>query len=284
MMGDKQQSQRAVRTLPPALLKRSLDVGKDKRPGRAMRGDGWTPDRIRTFLEALAECGCVADAAARAGMSVRSAYYLRNRAENGAFRYAWDAARLLARDQMAENLTSRALNGYVEIVTRDGKPWLERRRYDNRLSLAMLARLDHLAEAQGEEAEIARIVAGEFEEFAGIVASGGVDASEFIARRRKLHGERGSSRIAGLLERLLRFVRHGAGLEPPVDTSDLDAQYSASWTEEQCARARKVGILKKRGGQDRTQDPEEELVWRTDRAGHGWWYLKDDPPSDEKVT
>ncbi len=277
MPDNRSANERANKRIPPVLLTRSLEAGRDRRPDQATREDGWTPDRIRIFLETLAECGCVADAARAADMSVRSAYYLRNRAENGAFRYAWDAARLLARDAMAETLTSRALNGYVEVVTRGGQPWMERRRFDNRLSLSMLRRLDQMAEAEGEEADIARMVAGEFDEFAGIVAAGGADASAFIAQRRKLAGERGSGRVAGLLGRLFRFVREGAGLEPPVDTSDLDPQYSASWTEEQCDRARKVGMLKKRGTKDPTQDPNQEVVLRD-----GWWRPKDSPPDNEK--
>ena len=40
---------------------------------RRFRHDGWTPDRQRDFIAALAQTGCVTDAAAAVGMSVRSA-------------------------------------------------------------------------------------------------------------------------------------------------------------------------------------------------------------------
>ena len=43
------------------------------------RHDGWTPERLRTFLETLAACGVVADACRAASMSPQSAYALRNR-------------------------------------------------------------------------------------------------------------------------------------------------------------------------------------------------------------
>src|SRR5688572_11146358 len=45
------------------------------------RQDGWTPARQRQFLEELADCGIVKEAAARVGMSAKAAWQLRRRAE-----------------------------------------------------------------------------------------------------------------------------------------------------------------------------------------------------------
>jgi hypothetical protein len=47
--------------------------------GRAVRSDGWTPARVRLFLEALAARGWVCAAARAAGMNPRSAYIRRRR-------------------------------------------------------------------------------------------------------------------------------------------------------------------------------------------------------------
>ena len=113
--------------------------------GREVRFDGWTPYRIRGFLYALAAGASVENAARAAGMSRRSAYNLRNRAEGLAFRLAWDAAQDLARRPLGDALMSRAMHGVVEPVVRNGKIWGERRRFDNRLSMAMLTRLDRQA-------------------------------------------------------------------------------------------------------------------------------------------
>jgi hypothetical protein len=62
----------------------------DPVPVRA-RHDGWTAERQRTFLAALARTGCVRSAAREAKMSRKSAYQLRRRAGAGSFAAAWDA-------------------------------------------------------------------------------------------------------------------------------------------------------------------------------------------------
>ena len=56
------------------------------------RFDGWTAERQEAFILALAESACVADACRAVGMSQRSAYSLRARADAVSFRNAWDTA------------------------------------------------------------------------------------------------------------------------------------------------------------------------------------------------
>lgn len=60
-------------------------------PVRARR-DGWLPARQLALIEALAACGCVEEACKCVGLSVASAYALRNRAEGSEFRARWDLA------------------------------------------------------------------------------------------------------------------------------------------------------------------------------------------------
>ena len=60
-------------------------------PGRA-RHDGWTPERQRPFIGALARCGLVAAAAREVGKTPKSAYRLRERAGAESFCAAWDVA------------------------------------------------------------------------------------------------------------------------------------------------------------------------------------------------
>ena len=119
-----------------ALIEAALDDGRDPRPGRAQRADGWTPERIRSFLEAMARGLSVTAAAAEAGMTARTAYRLYGRAD--AFRLAWDAALQSARPPAAGPFRSRVLHGYVEPIIRHGKVWGERHRFDNRHTMAVL--------------------------------------------------------------------------------------------------------------------------------------------------
>jgi NAD-dependent oxidoreductase involved in siderophore biosynthesis len=58
-------------------------------PCRARR-DGWTAERQRTFIAALARTGRVGRSALEAGMSRESAYRLRRRKGAESFAAAWD--------------------------------------------------------------------------------------------------------------------------------------------------------------------------------------------------
>ena len=74
----------------------------------------WTLASQRGFLECLAETGSVAQACASVSMSRRSAYNLRFRKDGAAFRLGWEAAILMARDCLADELLARAIDGVRE--------------------------------------------------------------------------------------------------------------------------------------------------------------------------
>ena len=77
-------------------------------------------------------------------MSVTGAYAARRR--NHLFAAAWDAALTMARERLADTLLARSMEGNVEQIWRDGEIVGERHVLDNRLGLAILRRLDRLAE------------------------------------------------------------------------------------------------------------------------------------------
>jgi hypothetical protein len=130
---------------------------------RAVRHDGWTPQRKVRFLNALATGGTVRAACASVGMSPQAAYVLRRR-ERG-FAHAWDAALVLARDHGEAVLAERALHGVEEEVYFRGELVGLRRRFDSRLLLAHLARLDRAAEDPAAQRH-----AGRFDELLGAIA------------------------------------------------------------------------------------------------------------------
>ena len=187
--------------------------GIGERP--ATRADGWTPDRMRTFLHALAECGVVADAARAAGMSKQSAYAFRNSARGRGFDAAWRTALLLARRRLGDELLSRALNGCVEVIMRDGEVWGERHRYDNRLSMAVLARLDRLAESASQFDEAPRRNVHEFEAFVDCVCEGNASAADFTQSRADMPYR--AFNEAAIIARNEEHVR----AEPPGDEEDV---------------------------------------------------------------
>jgi hypothetical protein len=110
------------------------------------RHDGWTPERKALFLDVLATKGNVRAACARVGLSREAAYRLRRR--DARFARGWDAALLMARQNVAETLGDRAIDGIEEDIWYRGEHVGTRRRYDTRLLLAHMARLDKLTEEQ----------------------------------------------------------------------------------------------------------------------------------------
>ncbi|HTI31958.1 MAG TPA: hypothetical protein VL405_07475, partial [Sphingomonas sp.] len=102
------------------------------------RADGWLPERQVEFVEALAECGCVAEACKRVGMSEGAAYKLRARPDAVQFRRAWRAAIAHAMDRLAEAAFSRALNGVSRPIFYKGEQVGERVYYDERLTQFLL--------------------------------------------------------------------------------------------------------------------------------------------------
>lgn len=112
-------------------------------------------------------------ACARVGMSRTSAYLLRRR--DAGFAQGWQAALVLARRHVEEVLATRALDGVDEAVWFHGEKVGVRRRFDARLLLAHLARLDKAAEASGGE-EGGDALALRFDETLALIA--GEDAAE----------------------------------------------------------------------------------------------------------
>ena len=106
------------------------------------RNVGWTAERQRVFIDHLALTGLAGLAAARAGISSRSANRLRNKAGAESFARAWDAALTLAATRLSTIVFDRAVNGRVERVYRDGELVIERRIPSDYLLTWLLSRLD----------------------------------------------------------------------------------------------------------------------------------------------
>ncbi len=133
-----------------------------KRPRGTM-----SPATKRTFLQALSRTGNVRGSAYYAQISHEAAYQARRR--DAAFACAWDGALIIARDMAQDELADKAMNGITEDIVYHGEVTASRTRFDGRLLLALLARLDkHAADnpaamrgAARFDALLERIGAGE---------------------------------------------------------------------------------------------------------------------------
>lgn len=103
------------------------------------RHDGWTAKRQAAFLRELAATHNVSAAAQAVGMSRQSAYKLRARLQGEPFDKAWDAAFQTRFDALAEAALERAMNGVEVPHYCNGELVGTSRKYDERLTLALLA-------------------------------------------------------------------------------------------------------------------------------------------------
>ena len=103
------------------------------------RKDGWSPDKQRAFIEALADSGSVATAARAVDMSESSAYRLRRAPGAAAFDRAWSAAIDAASKKLLDAAFERALVGTDEpVFDRDGNRVGRRLRQSDRLLMFLL--------------------------------------------------------------------------------------------------------------------------------------------------
>jgi hypothetical protein len=84
------------------------------------RHDGWTPERQRQYLIALAAMGTVDSAARAVGMSRISAYKLKDREGAESFAAEWDRAVGFGRAMQFDYAMERAINGVTTVRMRLG--------------------------------------------------------------------------------------------------------------------------------------------------------------------
>jgi hypothetical protein len=92
----------------------------DPVPMARHRHDGWTAEKQRMFLAALAATGTVGTAARLVGMTRKAAYDLRKRAGAESFAEAWTAALWNGRARAFDVLMDRALNGVTTVQIQMG--------------------------------------------------------------------------------------------------------------------------------------------------------------------
>jgi len=134
------------------------------------RVDGWSPFLRKLFLQVLAETGRVGTASEYTGLSRQSAYALR--ARDPLFAAGWDAACELARAPLADALYEKALDGVTDTITKDGAVVATRHRFDSRLSIAVLNRLDKRCDRAEERGSRHLALVAHWDEWLTLVGKG----------------------------------------------------------------------------------------------------------------
>ena len=104
------------------------------------RHDGWSLAKQAAFLRQLSASHSVSAAAKSVGMSRQSAYRLRSKLKGQAFDLAWEVAFHHSYDVLAHAALDRALNGVEVPVYYKGEKVDSYRKYDERLTVALLSR------------------------------------------------------------------------------------------------------------------------------------------------
>lgn len=153
------------------------------------RHDGWTAERQRTFLVALAETGCISEACRLSGITARSAHRLRRHPLGKRFAEAWDQALRYATGGLMTLAYERAVRGGVRETWRNGELVAETREPSDKMLIFVLS---HLASGQQFEGSpwqmMQRGTTGAALQFAGDlralkdcdVAADPLDASDFL--------------------------------------------------------------------------------------------------------
>ncbi|MFS2111142.1 hypothetical protein ACCC88_15740 [Sphingomonas sp. Sphisp140] len=194
------------------------------------RHDGWTEIRTRIFLRALGETGCVRDACARAHISNQSAYRMRRR--DAKFAAAWEKALDESVPTLEQAAWERAVEGWEEIVWKDGVEVSRKRRYSDGLLKFLLARGRPGQAAQGaSQGELIDIA------HAAARAAGGIFETRATAEETN----------AAILKKL-EMIDRARAMKAAEDAEDSDRE---------AARAAEAG---ERGEGEDWEDCEEEVV------------------------
>jgi hypothetical protein len=132
------QSPRSPRSAAPKL--RAVPSTATNTNAKPQRHDSWPLDTQAAFLRALSATHSVSDAAKSVGKSRQSAYRLRSRLKGQPFDLAWEVAFHHSYDVLAHTALERALNGVEVPVFFQGEQVGSYRRFDERLTVALLHR------------------------------------------------------------------------------------------------------------------------------------------------
>jgi hypothetical protein len=235
-------------------------------PRRNNRHDGWTPERQRAFIEALADTGSVSRAARMVNMAQANCYTLRRAPGAESFRAAWEAALDFGVQRLKDIAFERAIEGELIPVFVGGRLMGYRRKRND--ALLMFCLRHYGQDSSGKRTTInyfsTRASAG-----AGDGAGGGAVAEAATTTVRTTLTEGGGGVSAARIEAAAERIEDFAGV-----TLDAEAQAAIGAALAACA-ARKRALEAAQGGgamlrrEAEADDPEIAFV-ETDPDGFAW--------------
>lgn len=241
---------------------------------RRYRHDGWTPERQKAFIEALADTGCVTRAAAMVNMAQANCYALRRAPGAESFRRAWDAALDFGLKRLKDIAFERAIEGQLVPVFVAGKLLGFRRKRNDALLMFCLRHY-------GQDANGKRTTINYFSTraSAGAAAGAGAGPSPAGAGAGFGSGQAVGAEAATTTVRTVITGASGAGGDPAANDDEaaallnafegvqLDAEAEAAIAAalEACAaRARAADAVYEKGGEAAAamaaDDPAESFV------------------------
>lgn len=232
-------------------------------PRRNGRHDGWTPERQRAFIEALADTGCVSRAARMVNMAQANCYTLRRAPGAESFRAAWEAALDFGVQRLKDIAFERAIEGQLVPVFVAGKLMGFRRKRNDALLMFCLRHY-------GQDASGKRTTINYFSTRASAGGAGteGAAEAQTTTVRTTITGDGdadGAARIAGAAAQIEGFA--GVAL-------DDEAQAAITAALEACAaRRRALDTAIDAGGmaaRDAMEDDPDEPFIRLPPGGLEW--------------
>lgn len=243
-------------------------------PRRNNRHDGWTPERQRAFIEALADTGCVSRAARMVNMAQANCYTLRRAPGAESFRAAWEAALDFGVQRLKDIAFERAIEGQLVPVFVAGKLMGFRRVRNDALLMFCLRHY-------GQDANGKRNTINYFSSraSAGAVAGDGVGASTSLGTNGTSAKGGAAGAVAETQMTTVQTTVSGGDAEAAariaaspeaIDgfagvTLDEEAQAAIMAALADCAaRRREADALMERGGRDARDaaedDPDEVFI------------------------
>lgn len=198
-------------------------------PRTGDRHDGWTAERQRSFIEALADTGSVRRAAESVNMCHTTAYRLRRHPEAGEFCKAWEAALALGVQRLEDIAMERALEGVEVPVYSYGKLVGTRRIHNDRLLMFLLRNRASQRFAAGTRPEA--VPRAELEKLRKQWRA------EWLAEQ---NDPKEIARIRNGIDTKLRVMRQNIADRRTRERNEADARQLAAWgaTPDQIARHR----------------------------------------------